>query len=112
MKHKPAPKAISRRGFIHRAALAAGAGVAYGSFGVRSLKALGYKSPNEKLNIAGIGAGGQAFNDLRHCESENIVALADVDRKRDQPGFNRWDKATQFNDFRKMLDKEHKNIDA
>jgi predicted dehydrogenase len=112
MKHRRDSKAISRRGFIHRAALAASASFAYGSVGVRSLKALGYKSPNERLNIAGIGAGGQAFNDLRHCESENIVALADVDRKRGQAGFSRWDKATQHDDFRRMLDKEHKNIDA
>jgi predicted dehydrogenase len=112
MKNRPNTKAISRRGFIHRAALAAGAGVAYGSLGVRSLKALGYRSPNEKLNIAGIGAGGQAFNDLGHCDSENIIALADVDRKRAQPGFKKWEKATQYEDFRRMLDKEHKNIDA
>lgn len=112
MKLRQNPKAISRRGFIHRAALVAGAGIAYGSMGARSLQALGYKSPNERLNIAGIGCGGQAFNDLRHCESESIVALADVDRKRAQPGFNRWDKATRYDDLRRMLDKEHKNIDA
>src|SRR5271154_6493749 len=103
MKNKPASKMISRRAFVHRAAVAAGTGLAYANMGVRSLKALGYKSPNERLNIAGIGAGGQAFNDLRLCESEIIVALADVDRKRGQPGFNRWDKATRFDDFRKML---------
>src|SRR5580700_6433122 len=105
-------KVISQRGITRRAALAAGAAFACGSVGVRSLKALGYRSPNERLNIAGIGAGGQAFNDLRHCESENIVALADVDRKRGQAGFKRWEKATRYEDFRRMLDKEHKNIDA
>ena len=44
-----------------------------------SLKALGYQSPNEKLNIAGIGAGGRADDVLGGCDSENIVALADVD---------------------------------
>jgi predicted dehydrogenase len=112
MKKRANPKAISRRRFTRQVALAAGAGFAFGSVGVRSLKALGYRSPNERLNIAGIGAGGQAFNDLRHCESENIVALADVDRKRGQAGFNRWGKATRYEDFRRMLDKEHKNIDG
>jgi len=105
-------KPISRRRFIRQAALATGAGLAYAGVGVRSLKALGYRSPNERLNIAGIGAGGQAFNDLRHCESENIIALADVDRKRGQAGFSKWEKATRYEDFRRMLDKEHKNIDA
>jgi predicted dehydrogenase len=79
---------------------------------IASLKALGYQSPNEKLNVAGIGAGGQPFGDLRACEPENIVALADVDWKRGEQGFKRWEKATKYKDFRQMLDKEHKNIDA
>jgi Oxidoreductase family, NAD-binding Rossmann fold len=79
---------------------------------IASLKALGYQSPNEKLNIAGIGAGGQPFGDLRQCEAENIVALADVDWKRGEQGFKRWEKAARYKDFRQMLDKEHKNIDA
>ena len=57
---------------------------------IASLKTLGYQSPNEKLNVAGIGAGGQAFGDLRACEPENIVALADVDWKRGEQGFKRW----------------------
>jgi predicted dehydrogenase len=82
----------------------------FGSF--PSLKLLGYQSPNEKLNIAGIGAGGQAFSDLRQCETENIVALADVDWARGEPGLQRWDKAAKYKDFRQMLDKEGKAIDA
>ncbi len=35
--------------------------------------------PSEKLNIAGIGIGGMGKNNLRQLESENIVALCDVD---------------------------------
>ena len=43
---------------------------------------LGYKSPNEKLNIASIGAGGKAASDIDGCApTENIVALCDVDDK-------------------------------
>lgn len=102
---------ISRRHFFFGTLLA---GVipraGYGS--VPSLKMLGYQSPNEKLNIAGIGAGGQAFNDLRQCETENIVALADVDWSRGEPGFQRYDKAKKYKDFRKMIDTEGKSIDA
>src|SRR5262245_53045640 len=79
---------------------------------IASLKALGYQSPNEKLNIAGIGAGGQPFSDMRACEPENIVALADVDWQRGEQGFKRWEKATRYKDFRQMLDKEHKKFDA
>jgi GFO/IDH/MocA oxidoreductase family protein len=106
-----ADNGISRRHFFFGTLLA---GVipagGFGSF--PSLKLLGYQSPNEKLNIAGIGAGGQAFSDLRGCETENIVALADVDWLRGEPGFERWDKAAKYKDFRQMLDKEGKSIDA
>ncbi len=77
-----------------------------------SLKALGYQSPNEKMNIAGIGAGGRAMSVLGGLDSENIVALADVDWARGAEGFKRWDKATKYKDYRQMLDKEQKNIDA
>jgi hypothetical protein len=102
---------ISRRHFFY-GALLAGA-IPAGGFGkVPSLKFLGYQSPNEKLNIAGIGAGAQAFNDLRGCETENIVALADVDWARAEQGFQRYDKAVKFKDYRQMLDKQGKGIDA
>src|SRR5205814_9795137 len=51
--------AISRRHFFY-GSLLAGA-VPTGGFGsTPSLKLMGYKSPNEKLNIASIGAGGKA----------------------------------------------------
>ena len=102
---------ISRRHFFF-GTLLAGLIPRAGFGSVPSLKALGYQSPNEKLNIAGIGAGGQAFSDLRQCETENIVALADVDWLRGEPGFQRYDKAAKYKDFRQMLDKEGKNIDA
>ena len=102
---------ISRRHFFFGTLLAGV--IPAGGFGTfPSLKLLGYQSPNEKLNIAGIGAGGQAFSDLRQCETENIVALADVDWLRGEPGFQRWDKAAKYKDFRQMLDKEGKRIDA
>jgi hypothetical protein len=102
---------ISRRHFFF-GTLLAGVIPRAGFGSVPSLKALGYQSPNEKLNIAGIGAGAQAFSDLRQCETENIVALADVDWVRGEAGFQRYDKAARFKDFRQMLDKEGKNIDA
>jgi hypothetical protein len=102
---------ISRRHFFF-GTLLAGLIPRAGFGSVPSLKFLGYESPNEKLNIAGIGAGGQAFSDLRQCETENIVALADVDWLRGEPGFQRYDKATKYKDFRQMVDKEGKGIDA
>jgi Oxidoreductase family, NAD-binding Rossmann fold len=104
-------KGISRRGFIRSASYAAAvAGLAR----MPSLKAMGYQSPNEKLNIAGIGAGGQAFRDLEAARGgvENIVALADVDWVRAKEGFDAWPQARRFRDYREMLDKMGKEIDA
>jgi hypothetical protein len=101
---------ISRRHFF-LGTLLAGV-VPRGGFGSSvSLKALGYQSPNEKMHIAGIGAGGRALSVLGGCDSEHIVALADVDWARGAEGFTRWPDATRYKDFRQMLDKE-KSIDA
>src|SRR5688500_8496543 len=101
---------ISRRHFF-LGTLLAGA-IPRGGFGsVASLKALGYQSPNEKLNIGGVGAGGRAGSVLGGLASENVVALADVDWARGAEGFTRYPKATKYKDFRQMLDKE-KTIDA
>src|SRR5438445_446357 len=78
-----------------------------------SLKALGYKSPNEKLNVASIGAGGKAASDIRGCAaSENIVALCDVDDKQAAAIYKQFEKPPKYKDFRKMLDKEGNGIDA
>ncbi|HEV3199639.1 MAG TPA: Gfo/Idh/MocA family oxidoreductase [Bryobacteraceae bacterium] len=104
---------FSRRYFFY-GTLLAGA-VPQGGFGsTPSLKALGFKSPNEKLNIAGIGAGGRPFQDLVASEAgvENVVALADVDFVRGAQGFNRWPTAEKYRDFRRMLDRQGKQIDA
>ena len=103
---------LSRRYFF-LGTLLAGA-VPEGGFGsTPSLKRLGYKSFNEKLNIASIGAGGEAAIDIRACApGENITVLCDVDDKRAAAIFKQFDKATKYKDFRKMLDKEDQNIDA
>jgi predicted dehydrogenase len=108
-----AEHAFPRRYFFY-GTLLAGA-VPRGGFGsTPSLKALGYKSPNEKLNIAGIGAGGRPFSDLVASEAgvENVVALTDVDFVRGAQGFNRWPKAEKYRDFRQMLERQGKAIDA
>ena len=71
----------------------------------------GHTGPSEKLNIAGIGVGGMGKNNLRQLESENIVALCDVDHEYAAKTFKRYPNAKIYTDFRKMLDKE-KDIDA
>ena len=72
----------------------------------------GKKAPSEKLNIAGIGVAGRGAGDIGEVSSENIVALCDVDWRHAAGTFKRYPKARQYRDFRKMLDKEDKNIDA
>jgi predicted dehydrogenase len=71
----------------------------------------GATSPNEKLNLAGIGIGGQGGEDLKQLEKENIVALCDVDKNHAAHVFRRYPKAKQFTDYRTMLD-EMKEIDG
>jgi len=103
---------LSRRHFFY-GTLLAGA-VPTGGYGsTSSLKLLGYKSPNEKLNIASIGAGGKAASDIRGCApTENIVALCDVDDKQAANIYRQYESVPKYKDFRKMLDKEGKTIDA
>ena len=103
---------FSRRHFFY-GTLLAGA-IPSGGFGsTPSLKALGYKSPNEKLNIASIGAGGKAASDIHGCSpTENIVALCDVDDKQAARIYKQFEKPPKYKDFRKMLDKEGNGIDA
>jgi predicted dehydrogenase len=103
---------ISRRYFFY-GSLLAGAVPAAGFGSVPSLKLLGYKSPNEKLNVAAVGAGGKGDSDIASCAiTENIVAMADPDSKRAERMFKRFPNVPKYKDFRQMLDKEARNIDA
>jgi len=67
---------------------------------------------NEKLNIAAIAAGGKAVSGIAGLASENFVALADVDWARAAGTFRKYPKAPRFKDYREMLDKHGKEIDA
>ncbi len=67
--------------------------------------------PSEKLNIAGVGIGGMGQNNIRACETENIVALCDVDWKYAASVFKKYPNAQTWKDYRQMLD-EQKDIDA
>jgi predicted dehydrogenase len=99
---------LSRRKFIASSALASAAFMIVPS---HVLGRGGAKSPNEKLNIAGIGIGGQGGQDIGQMVSENIVALCDVDAAHAGGMFRRFPNAKVFTDYRKMLE-EQKDIDA
>jgi hypothetical protein len=103
---------FSRRHFFY-GALLAGA-VPTGGYGsVPSLTALGYKPYSSKLNVAAIGCGGQGGVDLAAAaRTENIVALCDVDENRAAPNVKLYGNVPFYKDFRVMLDKEDKRIDA
>ncbi len=72
----------------------------------------GMNPPSEKLNIAGIGAGGMGAGDIDAVSSgNNIVALCDVDLRR-ASAIKKFPKAKVYRDFRKMFDEMEKKIDA
>ena len=95
---------VSRRDFM-------GAAAAVAAFTFVPKRVLAGTAPN-KLNIAGIGVGGRGAAVLESVESENIVALCDVDLNRASDTIKRYPDARVYRDFRKMLDKEARNIDA
>src|SRR5215468_3195600 len=100
----------TRRHFFLGSLAAAVPAAGFGS--LPSLTHLGYKSPNEKMNFAAIGAGGKGYTDINGCSSENLVAMADPDEKRAARTFKQFPNVPRYTDFRRMLDKEENNIDA
>jgi predicted dehydrogenase len=103
---------ISRRRF-----LASGAAASAFSFTIVPRHVLGgpgQTPPSEQVNFAGIGAGGMGGGDVRTVAGlgANVVALCDVDQVRAAGTFKAFPKARVYKDFREMLDKEEKNIDA
>jgi predicted dehydrogenase len=101
----------SRRKFIKNASL-----VSAGFFIVpRHVLGRGFIAPSDKLNIAGIGAGGKGESDLSEFAKSpkvNIVALCDVDDRQAVNSRKNFPNANYYKDFREMLDKEKNNIDA
>lgn len=101
----------SRRDFLKTSSLAAA-----GFFIVpRHVLGRGYVAPSDKLNIAGIGAGGKGESDLfefSKSPNANIAYLCDVDDRQINKSLGRFPKAIRYYDFREMLEKEHKSIDA
>lgn len=75
----------------------------------------GWIAPSDKLHIAGIGCGGKAEVNLPYAwnnGAENIVALCDVDDRMAVNARKKWPQAPFYKDYRIMLEKENKNIDA
>ena len=69
-------------------------------------------SANDKLNVVCIGIGGRGAANVEGVESENIIALCDVDKKTGGKMFAKHAKAKHYTDYRKMLDELGKEIDG
>ncbi len=106
--NKEQKKKMSRRDFMGAAAAAA----AFTFIPRHVLGGRRYISPSEKLNVACIGVGGMGGSDVSQVRTENIVAFCDVDWKHAAGTFKRFPNVKKYRDFRRMLDKEGKNIDA
>ena len=109
MSENQKSQGLSRRRFLTNSALAA-AGLTILPSNV--IGGLGHKAPSDKLNIAGVGIGGRGFGVLKAMESENIVALCDVDWKYAKNCFDHFPKAKKYWDWRKMFDEMGDSIDA
>ncbi len=103
---------ISRRKFITKAATAATAFTILPRF---VLGGKGFIAPSDTLYIAGIGAGGKGTSDLTGFAANpkaKIAFLCDVDDRQVVDSIKNFPSAKYYKDFRELLDKEEKNIDA
>ncbi|WP_254511541.1 Gfo/Idh/MocA family protein [Anatilimnocola floriformis] len=101
---------LSRRRFLSASAAASSA-LALGAW-VNVAPAAQSKSPNEKLNLAGVGVTGRAGANLQELSYENLVCMADVDSSNLDKAAVKFSEAHKYRDFREMLEKEADKIDA
>jgi len=101
----------SRRAFLKSSSMAAA-----GFFIVpRHVMGRGFIAPSDKLNIAGIGVGGMGKSDIAEFAKSphaNIAFLCDVDDRQAADSVKSFPNAKRYYDYREMLEKEHKSIDA
>src|SRR5690606_12134485 len=105
------PKDLSRRKFIQSASVAAAAFTIVPRFVLGN----GYRAPSDTVYVAGIGVGGKGQSDIANFAKSGkaeISFLCDVDDRRAANSVKAFPKAKYYKDYREMLDKEHKRIDA
>lgn len=109
-KNRSADK-LSRRKFLEKAGMTAAAFTIVPRF----VLGKGFVAPSDTLYIAGIGVGGKGTSDLTgfaaHPQAK-IAFLCDVDDRMAVKSKENFPQAKYYKDFRVMLDKEEKNIDA
>lgn len=108
----PAAETLSRRSFIKNAGLAVAAFTIVPRF---VLGGKGFIAPSDTLYIAGIGVGGKGESDLTGFAKNTkakIAILCDVDDRMAVASKTNFPNAKYYKDYRVMLDKEGKGIDA
>jgi predicted dehydrogenase len=109
----------SRRTFLKSASTTAAAAFAFPAI----LRAQAGGSPNNRLNVAVIGAGGRGGAAVTAVRNENVVAICDVDEPRADGSLKSISErhptesagiaaAKRFTDYRKMFDQLGNQIDA
>lgn len=102
----------SRRSFIKTAALAA---AGFMIVPRHVLGGRGYLAPSDRLMVAGVGVGGKGQSNLAKIYAggkSEIAFLCDVDDRRAANSVKSFPKAKYYRDYREMLDKDSKSIDA
>jgi predicted dehydrogenase len=102
----------SRRDFIKNTALAA---AGFMIVPRHVLGGKGFLAPSDKLMVAGVGVGGKGARDLESIYAggkSEIAYLCDVDDRRAAGSVKTFPKAKYYRDYRQLLDKEAKNLDA
>jgi predicted dehydrogenase len=69
-------------------------------------------APMDRLNVACIGCGGKGRSDVKSVAGENLVALCDVDDVCAAETYSKHPGVPKFKDYRRMLDKLDKQVDA
>ena len=98
-------KNLDRRNFIKSAAAATSA-LSLPKFSIAQ------SGKTKKINVAVVGVGGMGGYALGEAAKENLVAMCDVDEARAANAFKKFPHIPRFKDFRTMLDKLGKDIDA
>ncbi|HOQ60154.1 MAG TPA: ubiquinol-cytochrome c reductase iron-sulfur subunit N-terminal domain-containing protein, partial [Vicinamibacterales bacterium] len=90
----------TRREFLHQAAAAAGTVGALTILPGRVFGGQRKLAPSDKLNLGAVGVGGMGGSNLSRCETENIIALCDVDSALAAKTFGKYPNARRYGNYR------------
>ena len=105
----PRRSPMTRRQFLYYSALATASAATLPALAKGGARVLG---AGDKLRLACVGANGKGRSDIQDCSGEEIVAICDVDQHRAADALQKFPNAKFYYDWREMLEKEEKNIDA